>query len=95
MRAVDVCEIAERVAHLLEDAQRAVKDDGRPAGALVIGSLESTAALRLSPILAQFASAHQDVDLQTVEVRRHPSLASYFHCGQHGAVNQPEEMVFA
>jgi LysR family transcriptional regulator, cell division regulator len=54
---------AERVGHLLEDARRAVKDDGRPAGPLVIGSLETTAALRLSPFLARFVKAHPAVDL--------------------------------
>jgi DNA-binding transcriptional LysR family regulator len=46
---------AERVGHLLDDAKRAVRDDGEPAGPLVIGSLETTAALRLSPLLARFA----------------------------------------
>src|SRR5215468_2356234 len=36
---------AVRVAHLLEEAQKAVKDDGSPRGRLTIGSLETTAAL--------------------------------------------------
>jgi LysR family transcriptional regulator, cell division regulator len=54
---------AERIGHLLEDAKRAVRDDGQPAGPLAIGSLETTAALRLSPFLARFAKAHPAVDL--------------------------------
>ena len=54
---------ADRVAGLLEDARRAVADEGTPAGNLVIGSLETTAALRLSPVLADFVSAYPDVDL--------------------------------
>src|SRR5215510_13133582 len=54
---------ADRVAGLLEDARRAVADDGAPAGNLVIGSLETTAALRLSPMLAEFVAAHPAVDL--------------------------------
>ncbi|CAN5720953.1 LysR family transcriptional regulator [soil metagenome] len=53
----------ERVAGLLEDARRAVADDGRPAGALTIGALETTAALRLSGLLATFVAAHPAVDL--------------------------------
>lgn len=53
---------AERIGRLLEDAKRAVRDDGRPAGALTIGSLETTAALRLSPFLARFAKSHPAVD---------------------------------
>ena len=54
---------ADRVAGLLEDARRAVADEGTPAGNLVIGSLETTAALRLSPMLTAFVAAHPAVDL--------------------------------
>ncbi len=54
---------ALRAARLLEDAKRAALDDGTPAGALVVGSLETTAALHLSPILAAFAAAYPAVDL--------------------------------
>src|SRR5271166_512860 len=54
---------AECVGHLLDDANRAVRDDGQPAGPLVIGSLETTAALRLSPLLAHFAQTYPAVDL--------------------------------
>lgn len=54
---------AERAAHLLDDAKRAVADEGTPSGALVVGSLETTAALRLAPILAEFAAAYPAVDL--------------------------------
>ncbi|MBD0275291.1 MAG: LysR family transcriptional regulator [Acetobacteraceae bacterium] len=54
---------AARVGRLLDDARRAAKDDGKPAGPLVVGSLETTAALRLSPLLTAFAAAHPAVDL--------------------------------
>jgi DNA-binding transcriptional LysR family regulator len=54
---------AARVAGLLEDARRAVADEGTPGGVLAIGSLETTAALRLSPVLAAFAAAYPAVDL--------------------------------
>jgi DNA-binding transcriptional LysR family regulator len=54
---------AARAARLLDDAKRAVADDGTPAGALVVGSLETTAALRLSPVLAEFAATYPAVDL--------------------------------
>ena len=54
---------ADRVAGLLEDARRAVADEGTPSGALTIGSLETTAALRLSSVLAEFVAAHPAVDL--------------------------------
>jgi LysR family transcriptional regulator, cell division regulator len=54
---------AKSALRLLEEARRAVRDDGTPRGPLVIGSLETTAALRLSPILAGYAAAHPEVDL--------------------------------
>lgn len=57
---------ARRVLSLIEEAQRAALDDGRPRGPLTIGSLETTAAIRLSPILASFAQAHSEVDLALV-----------------------------
>ncbi len=45
---------AVRVRHLLEDARQAVEDEGTPAGPLTLGSLETTAALRLSPLLSTY-----------------------------------------
>lgn len=54
---------AGRVARLLDEARRAARDDGTPRGRLLLGSLETTAGLRLSPVLAAFAAAHPAVDL--------------------------------
>ena len=54
---------AAAVARLLDDARRAAVDDGSPKGPLTLGSLETTAALRLSPLLADFAAAYPEVDL--------------------------------
>jgi DNA-binding transcriptional LysR family regulator len=54
---------AGRVRHLLADARRAVEDDGPPKGALTIGSLETTLAVRLSPLLSSYAAAYPEVDL--------------------------------
>jgi DNA-binding transcriptional LysR family regulator len=54
---------ADRVARLLADARQAVRDDGVPRGVLTIGSLETTAALRLTPLLTRFASENPEVDL--------------------------------
>ncbi len=52
-----------RVEQLLDDALRATIDDGTPRGRLMIGSLETTAAMRLSPVLATFGINHPSVDL--------------------------------
>ena len=54
---------AARVDALLAEATRAARDDGAPRGTLAIGALETTAALRLSPLLASYASAYPYVDL--------------------------------
>lgn len=54
---------ARGVAHLLEDARRAVDDEGRPKGPLTVGTLESTAALRFAPVLAAYVAAFPEVDL--------------------------------
>jgi DNA-binding transcriptional LysR family regulator len=86
---------AARVRHLLDDARRAVADDGAPAGTLTIGSLETTAAVRLSPLLASFVSAHPRVDLvlrtgttsELVEGVRERRLDGAFVCGP---IDHPE-----
>ena len=54
---------AARAAGLLDDAKRAVTDEGTPSGALTIGSLDTTAALHLSPALARYVAAYPAVDL--------------------------------
>lgn len=54
---------AVRLRQLMEEARRACIDDGVPKGSLTLGSLETTAALRISPRLAAFAAAYPEVDL--------------------------------
>ncbi len=93
---------ATRMLHLLADARRAARDDGAPAGPLVLGTLETTAALRLSPLLSAYAVAHPEVDLTlrtgtTCELIEHVlerRLEGAFVCGpvQHPDLNA--EVVF-
>lgn len=54
---------AARVQRLIAEARRVALDDGRPCGPLTVGALESTAAVRLSPLLAAYVAAHPEVDL--------------------------------
>ena len=54
---------ASRIALQVAQARVAVHDEGAPIGPLQLGSLESTAALRLSPLLAAFARRHPEVRL--------------------------------
>lgn len=69
-RGVDLTDAGRRLlpyAHAVElalaDAARAVRDAGEPVGPLLIGSLETTAAIRLPPVLAAYARAYPAVDL--------------------------------
>ena len=54
---------ADRAALLLADAWQAARDDGVPGGVLIIGSLETTVALRLTPLLMRYAADNPQVDL--------------------------------
>ncbi len=93
---------AIRAGHLLADARRAVEDDGRPKGPLAIGSLETTAALRLPPILTAYAEAYPEVDLvlstgttgELVEQVLGHRLEGAFVCGPIAHPELAEEPVF-
>nr|WP_294576939.1 LysR family transcriptional regulator [uncultured Rhodopila sp.] len=54
---------AARIGQLLQEARSAARDDGTPQGQLTIGTLETTAALRLPPILSAYAGAYPNVSL--------------------------------
>jgi LysR family transcriptional regulator, cell division regulator len=93
---------AMRSAQLFAEARHAVLDDGTPKGPLAVGSLETTAALRLAPILWRFAQSHPDVDMtlktgtsaELVDLVLERRLEGAFVCGP---VNHPElieEVVF-
>ena len=58
-----VLPFADRMAKLVADARQAALDDGEPNGTLVLGSLETTMALRLSPILTRYSKTYPDVQL--------------------------------
>jgi DNA-binding transcriptional LysR family regulator len=53
----------ERLTALSREAVMATRDDGVPKGPLTIGSMETTAAVRLPPLLAQFHRACPSVQL--------------------------------
>ena len=54
---------ADNILGMLDEAARAARDDGKPKGTLTLGSLETTAALRLAPVLSHFVAAFPGVDL--------------------------------
>jgi DNA-binding transcriptional LysR family regulator len=54
---------ASRIGALLKEAREAARDDGTPRGALHIGTLETTAALRLPAALSAYTKAYPEVAL--------------------------------
>lgn len=52
-----------KISKLLSDTKAAARDDGMPNGQLEIGTLETTAALRLPTVLANFARTYPQVRL--------------------------------
>jgi DNA-binding transcriptional LysR family regulator len=54
---------ATHLLRLANEARRAVQDSEPGRGSLVIGAMETTAAMRLPPILARYHQAYPDVEL--------------------------------
>lgn len=86
---------AERIIRLANEAERVVRERDMPIGRLAIGSMETTAAVRLPGILAAFHRNCPQVDLQLVTGTSEESLArllGYRIDGAFvgGAVTHPE-----
>lgn len=54
---------AAEVSRVVAAARRAVADGPEPSGSLRVGTLETTAAVRLPPILTAYCRAYPEVDL--------------------------------
>lgn len=74
-----------RIARLLEDAKSAARDDGVPQGTLHLGGLETTTALRLSPLLGRFAAAYPNVRLVVTTGTTRKLLDDVLACRLEGA----------
>lgn len=61
---------AERVGALIDEARAAVRDDGQARGLLRVGSMETTAAVRLPELLGEFHRRHPEVQ---IDVRTGPT----------------------
>ena len=93
---------AARLGALLKEATDAARDDGTPRGSLHVGSLETTAALRLPPILSAYAQAYPDVGLVITTGTSASLVADVLECRLDGAfvagpVQHPdlvEEVIF-
>lgn len=93
---------ARQVTTLLTEARQAVSDPGSPRGRLVVGAMETTAALRLGVILAGFASSNPDVELtlrtgttaEMVAAVLRQELEAAFVCGPVAHPHLSTEPVF-
>jgi LysR family transcriptional regulator, cell division regulator len=84
-----------QITKLVSDAQTAARDEGAPNGTLILGSMETTAALRLSPLLSQFASTYPKVRLAITTGTTSRLLDDVIECRLDGAfvagpVNHPD-----
>ncbi len=57
---------AERIPHLIGEAKRAAADGPVPRGSIKVGALETATAVRLPPVLAAYAAACPEVDIEIV-----------------------------
>jgi LysR family transcriptional regulator, cell division regulator len=55
---------AERIARLMREARQAAADGPVPNGRIAVGALETATAVRLPPILAAYAAAYPEVDIE-------------------------------
>ena len=74
-----------RITRMLADARAAAQDDGEPTGTLLLGSLETTTALRLSPLLGQFAKTYPAVRLVVNTGTTRKLLDEVLECRVEGA----------
>ena len=79
----------------MENARRAVIEDGVPRGPMTIGSLDTTTAIRLSPILAGYVASYPDVDVTLRTGTTNELIQSVLQRGLEGAfvcgpVHHPE-----
>jgi LysR family transcriptional regulator, cell division regulator len=55
---------AERIARLMAEAKLAAAESAVPRGQIIIGALETATAMRLPPVLAAYAAACPEVDIE-------------------------------
>src|SRR5580700_10182675 len=76
---------AQRMAALSREAVLAARDDGEPKGPLSIGSMETTAAVRLPPLLADFHRRYPAVQLSLRTATTADLVAAVLDGGLDGA----------
>lgn len=77
---------AERIIRLTREAEEALSDQHRPHGPLAIGSMETTAAVRLPALLADFHLSYPDVELSLITGPSETSLRRLLNFQLDGAL---------
>ena len=65
---------AERIIRLVKEAEDAITNQNEPNGRLLIGTMETTAAVRLPPLLATYHRSYPQVELHLVTGTSEESL---------------------
>jgi len=65
---------AERIIRLVKEAEDSITDHNEPQGRLLIGTMETTAAVRLPPLLATYHRSYPQVELHLVTGTSEESL---------------------
>ncbi|WP_435171984.1 LysR family transcriptional regulator [Paenibacillus glycanilyticus] len=86
---------AEKILHVIQEARSAVVDSKVPTGPLSIGSMETTAAVRLPVLLAKYHSDYPAVDFNLVTGPTERNINGVLHYELNGAfvagpVDHPE-----
>jgi DNA-binding transcriptional LysR family regulator len=74
-----------RIKKLIADAESAARDEGTPSGSLSLGGLETTTALRLSPMFTSFARNYPAVRLSITTGTTAGLLRDVVACKLEGA----------
>lgn len=76
---------AEKILHVIQEARQAVGDSSVPAGPLLIGSLETTAAVRLPMLLTKYHTDYPAVDFSLITGTSEKHIHAVLHYEQNGA----------
>lgn len=91
----NLLEYADKILLLMDEAEKSTQYSEHPAGPLRIGSIETTAVLHLTPILAEYHSQYPDVNLSLTTGESHglvQKMLDYKLDGAfvYGPIDQPD-----
>ncbi|MFP3125655.1 MULTISPECIES: LysR family transcriptional regulator [Bacillaceae] len=75
----------EKILNTIQEARAALSDSSVPSGPLHIGSMETTAAVRLPELLARYHTQYPDVDFSLVTGPTEQHVHAVLHYELHGA----------